>query len=93
MSKYQEALNKLDNIGEKDLYNERYVEWVNVLKELVEKETPMKPKIEQQHDYVECHYVCSYEICLCPKCGVKISYADEYCSRCGQKLNWEVKDE
>ena len=91
MNKYQEALNKLKNLGDKDLYNEYYLEWTNVLQELVDKETPMKPKIEQQHDYVECHYVCSYEICLCPKCEVKISYADEYCSKCGQKLDWEEK--
>ena len=67
--------------------------YFDILQELIDKETPIKPKIEQQHDYVECHYVCSYEICLCPKCGVKISYADEYCSDCGQKINWSEKDE
>lgn len=52
-----------------------------------DKETLMKPKIEVINDYVECHYVCSYEIACCPQCGLKVDFGDDYCKRCGQHLD------
>lgn len=37
MNKYQESLDKLGRMGDKDLYNEFHLEWVNTLQELVDK--------------------------------------------------------
>lgn len=41
MERYQEALDKLKNLGDKDLYNERYVEWANILQEFVDQHKPL----------------------------------------------------
>lgn len=38
MNKYQEALDKLKNMGDKDLYNERHLEWVKTLQDLINQE-------------------------------------------------------
>lgn len=34
--KYHNAIDKLKHMGDKDLYNERHLEWLNILQELVE---------------------------------------------------------
>lgn len=60
-----------------------------ILQELVDKATPMKPFKESLQDY------------LCPICESYLSYdglndpieeAPKYCSHCGQKIDWS-KDE
>ena len=78
MNKYQEALNKIKNIGEKDLYNERNILWANTLQELVDKETPMKVIIQER--VLDTDY-------YCPKCNGELLYGEQkYCDMCGQRL-------
>ena len=49
MNKYQEALNKLSTMGDKDLYNERHLEWIKTLQELVDKEkSPTLEEVKQE---------------------------------------------
>lgn len=85
-NKYQEALNKLKNMGDKDLYNERHLDWLNTLQGLVDKETPKKPSYLNYGGYkIGNHH--------CPTCDSIINKQYNYCPECGQKLNWEVKDE
>lgn len=95
MNKYQKALNRLCiapmRFGE-DLYD-GYKEEIDLLQELVDKETPKKVKLKLQNDYVECHYVCSYELAFCPKCGLKNDFNNNYCPNCGQKLDWSDDNE
>ena len=57
-----------------------------------ERETPKKVKAEIMSDYVECHYVQSYEIYVCPVCGLHLSPTQNYCDRCSQKLDWSDED-
>ena len=59
MNKYQEALNKIKNMGDKDLYNERHLEWCDILQELVDKATPKKIKPFPNSFYIK----------ICPNCG------------------------
>ncbi len=58
-----------------------------------EKETPKKVKAEIMSDYVEHHYVQSYEIYVCPVCGLHLSPTQNYCDRCSQKLDWSDEDD
>lgn len=85
MNKYQEALNKIKNMGDKDLFNEFHIEWVNILQELVDKETPKKFK-----------KILDYSV-VCPNCGHHLDklYGRnyDYCPRCGQKLDWSDTNE
>lgn len=99
MNKYQETFKKIeqyiyDNFNEQYITDNSIPKALSELKQLVDKakkyddkETLMKPKIEVINDYVECHYVCSYEIACCPQCGLKVDFGDDYCKRCGQHLN------
>lgn len=41
MDKYQEALDKIKIMGDKDLYNERHVEWANILQEFIYQNKPL----------------------------------------------------
>lgn len=85
MNKYQEDLDKIKNMGEKDLYNERQLLWANTLQELVDKETPMKPYKDDL----------SYSGYKCSNCNNNIYELRShnivntpYCIWCGQKLDW-----
>ena len=72
-----EVLMNLTKYGEYDIYN--YFS-LNAFKELVDKETPMKPEYVRKIDD---------EVYLCPKCNKVLSAEDEkYCGRCGQRLDW-----
>lgn len=42
---YQKALSNLSTMGDKDLYNERHLEWIKTLQELVDKEK--SPTLEE----------------------------------------------
>ena len=37
MNKYQEALDNIKNMGDKDLYNERHLKWAEILQEAIDK--------------------------------------------------------
>ena len=78
MNKYQEALNKIKNMGDKDLYNERHLEWCDILQELVDKATPKKIKLFPNSFYIK----------ICPNCGSTLETRRNYCDECGQKLDW-----
>lgn len=89
MTKYQEALNKIKNMGDKDLYNEFHLKWVNILQELVDKSTPKMFKIKTDTD--------GRMIYVCPNCGsILVKFWSEietismynYCDNCGQALKY-----
>ena len=80
MDKYQEALNKIINMGDKDLYNDHHLEWANTLQELVDKATPKKPEQFGNNGY-------------CPKCHYLVHSFYEYCCWCGQALDWSDEDD
>lgn len=83
MNKYQEALNNLKNMGDKDLYNERHLEWADTLQELVDKATPKKPEQRSQ----------IWNIFMCPNCHCAVDGTyQKYCEECGQMLG-SVEDE
>lgn len=74
-----------EEIAEKYFYCKRQVERLrvdltkNVLKKLIEKQIPKKPK------YIEG----DYDMPLCPCCGMSVDENEEnYCSVCGQALDW-----
>lgn len=101
MNKYQEAFEDLcvtwdeEGMGKDHLQNQ-YPHLYNTIKELVDKETPMKPIVYNLNQF------------KCPKCkkqikGQKMLYNMEtkrfdkkcdwkcrkvYCPYCGQKLDW-----
>ena len=97
MNKYQEALDRLNTInmvnfiGDKELIKHKDND-IKTLQELVDKETPIKPKIIKEEKY-EWYDIfdgmrfycpkCENELC-CPLQGTKITRCDE----CGQKLDW-----
>lgn len=94
MNKYQEVLNKIKNMGDKDLYNERHLEWCDTLQELVDKSTPKKVKSKTDKD--------GRFLLVCPNCGdvymkfwsdVETVSCRKYCDECGQKLDWSDEDE
>lgn len=98
MNKYQEAL---ENIGMIDLDEESngydnpkylkdfYFGEYCILEELVEKATPKKCYIIEEH--IKNGWTIRAPIPMCPICDKPIQYHDNYCSNCGQKLLWEEK--
>lgn len=85
MNKYQEALNKIKNMGDKDLYNEFHLEWVKTLQELVDKTNPVKPL--KKNIYMLNGR--KYERPYCPVCyNENIEEGDNYCSECGREIDW-----
>ena len=78
MNKYQDALNKLVGIrtdfrGGKIFMQEK----INILQELVDKETPKKP----------------LGLSICPNCQNRLYIDQKYCDKCGQKLDWSKENE
>lgn len=98
MNKYQEALDYVNKsvctalscLGVNDTKTK---ESLHTLQELVDKETPKKVKAKIMSDYAKCHYVQSYEIYVCPVCGLHLSPTQNYCDRCSQKLDWSDEDD
>ena len=41
MDKYQETLDKIKIMGDKDLYNERHLEWASTLQEFIDQNKPL----------------------------------------------------
>ena len=101
MNKYQVALdNAKDDI--EYCYNDSFEEVpekrlkeVELLQELVGKETPMKVDINTEGVYYRTKYdedinriVVSELNYDCPRCGLNVVIDNEYCPHCGQHLNW-----
>ena len=83
MNKYQEALDSVKDLRI-DFIDLGYISYVtdsdiDNLKELVDKETPMKP--------LEDNYLGEF---MC-ECGSPITKDHKYCPYCGQKLNWNKR--
>lgn len=91
MNKYQEAFY---NVSMGDSFpgaKEQFEKGLEVLRELVEKETPRKP--------IEIKYKLFYGW-ACPHCAHDISnnrkrkhQKVQYCPNCGQKLDWGEEDD
>ena len=81
MSKYQEALKRLRT--NEYLTSREQRRYYNLLQELVDKETPMKPVFKQVA-------VLPYEKKMwhCSKCDITVGWGNCYCNNCGQKLDW-----
>lgn len=91
MNKYQDALDNLVHCKSETKCKEcRHKDRCTmdrdykILKELVDKETPMKVNMEDYH--LEDEY--EYPIYNCAKCGKHLNDEDSYCRHCGQKLDW-----
>ena len=57
-------------------YPERYEMALQIAREALRKQEPMKT-------------ILSHGECGCPRCEVTLSEGDEYCWHCGQKIDWE----
>lgn len=98
MNKYESALKiielyvkpweiKIDNCG-REISNETKKINLNLLKELVDKETSKKPDYEGD-GYSDGELV--YDTWICPNCGnsYEVDYEEyERCPHCGQMIDW-----
>lgn len=77
---------------------------LNILKELVDKETPKKVIKETIYDAYDCNdrsIGFEYEIKNCPNCNLDLVNETEdrdfedwdYCPNCGQKLDWSDEND
>lgn len=86
MNKYQEAWNNVKSLAETSDYYKSYNDDkdINLIQELVEKETPVK--------FVKSYSRYGTESWLCPNCRRKLKRAwqecNNYCPKCGQKIEW-----
>lgn len=94
MNKYQEMFNFFIRLAYRiplkyadDKFCDEYDKNIDCIKELVYKETSMKP-IEDFDEDGEPYL--PRDIKLCPVCGeyVQKKYNENYCGNCGQKLDW-----
>lgn len=79
MNKYEEAL----NFAKKHLDSKYDLKKVEVLQELVDKETPKKI-LRMINDNGEPLFPRGYG--ECPKCKTVVGYNNKYCRECGQRL-------
>lgn len=100
MNKYQEHYHMLralfenismfltDDEGDKLFNEENVFKSFDVLKELVEKETPKKVKhMTDYYEELDDYYTYEY----CPNCHMDYDLYEylKYCPNCGQRLEWE----
>ena len=83
MNKYEEYQKALDSICGR-CYKDTE-EHKKVLQELIDKETPKKPRVEKvwwaSDQYSNNHY--------CPECNEPLDkFKHNYCNRCGCKIDW-----
>ena len=96
-NKYQEAFKRLKNDIERGNCDYNVEPYLNILQELVDKETPMKVIEKYAHkerDYLnECSFVYT-EVIIgnCPNCWEDINENYTYCPNCGQKLDWSDEE-
>lgn len=104
MNKYEEALNILTNIFAEfdqgviiDITPIKYkkgFDSLNMFQELVNKETPKKPRYEG--DGYDRHGNIIYDTWICPNCGksYEVDFEEyERCPHCGQRIDWGMGDE
>lgn len=95
MNKYQEALEYFllwINPSSEEFDYDNYFKHRQNLKELIDKETPMKVKYLKPYN-VKCPY-CDYILGkdFIPTNEREKTY-HQYCCRCGQRLDWSGDDE
>ena len=91
MNEYQKALDKLCDLGRKELTFREICEMeiaVETLQKLVEKATPKKVKDKKwtNGEFISLSYG------KCPSCGAEAwGSDDDYCPKCGQALDWKIE--
>ena len=90
MNKYQEALDKLYDGYQNGMAGRHYYD---IVQELVNKETPMKPidkYTEKVRDYLneDSFIYVNFETGYCPNCNKEVNENYTYCNKCGQRLDW-----
>lgn len=89
MNKYEKALNDLaDIVGKMGNINIKTLKTYKILKELVERATPMKVRLQHLED-------ANRDYVFCPICDNGIGVIEfvkavniKYCPECGQALDW-----
>jgi predicted RNA-binding Zn-ribbon protein involved in translation (DUF1610 family) len=93
-NKYQEVFKRLKNDIERGNCDYNVEPYLNVIQELVDKETPMK--VIYENDLVDENVIVNTWV-YCPTCKEEIPYELwenlNYCPNCGQHLDWRDKDE
>lgn len=82
MNKYEEALHyfeKYIGVTDNTVTNQLVEEYTNILNELINKETPMKPIKNDRY---------------CGNCDkIRLLPQDNYCKNCGQKIDWSKNED
>ena len=90
MNKFQEALQYSIMQSNRNNWYEKnkLIESQEILKELVDKITPMK--VEEKSDIGSRIFLdSSLDNAKCPNCHENVNGHCEYCGHCGQKLRWK----
>lgn len=86
MNKYQKALN--ETIGTDYEYVRGQYKNIDLLQELVDKSTPMKPSLASTTNVQGL----AFRKYTCPHCAGAMFNKLNYCYDCGQKLDWSEDD-
>lgn len=92
MNKYEDAEKWIDEIWTSSTWSRSDIVWcitADRLRELIKKETPMKPHLEGD-GYSNGELV--YDTWVCPNCEkhYEVDYDKyDYCPNCGQRLEYE----
>lgn len=85
---YQEAFDYYWKIYEEHHLGMLARHYIDMLKELVDKETPKKP-IKGKVIYNTFENIITHHC----ECGRELSLNNAYCPKCGQKLDWSDKND
>ena len=81
MNKYQKALNNIESgyvYHQRDAYDDDF----ELLQQLVDKETPIKPTNQVVIDFG------LGNAGNCKACNREVNYQNKYCDNCGQRIDW-----
>ena len=84
-NKYQEAFERIKRVV---VFNKNYRDYENdlkVIKELVDKETPMKKIFSEELGVTTCGSCKKYLVS-------SNNWIPKYCSECGQKIDWSDEE-
>ena len=90
MNKYQEAFDEIKNVVVFNKNFNYYANYLKVVQELVDKETPMKPKLKENDVWQSSMYCKNCESFV----GTKhLEYTHQnYCTGCGQRIYWSDEE-
>lgn len=99
MNEYQEALDKIKNMGDKDLFNEFHIEWANTLQKLIDEHQQLKKenqKLKKENQKLKDKETPKQTKTKmnehnhidrrCPICDGFVYSFDKYCGNCGQRI-------